>query len=145
MKLSIVIPNYNGRDLLAECLPAVKAAIRRAGLAGEAEIIVADDASTDDSLDWLARTHYDVIAVGSRRNRGFAATANAGIAAACGEWIALLNNDTAVDRDWIVAAANHFDNPKVGSIATRVVFYDQDQRGAAGRASSSKPGRAGWR
>jgi glycosyltransferase involved in cell wall biosynthesis len=58
--VSIVIPTWNGRELLAEYLGSVVAAVEKYRLRGQAdvEVIVVDDASTDDSRDWL-RANYD--------------------------------------------------------------------------------------
>ena len=57
---------------------------------------MADDASTDGTARWLADAHPDVRVVELERNGGFCAAANAGIAAARGRFIQLLNNDTEV-------------------------------------------------
>ena len=59
---------------------------------------MADDASTDGTAEWLARCHPEVRVVRLERNQGFCAAANAGIAAARGRFIQLLNNDTEVGR-----------------------------------------------
>ena len=74
-----MIPSYNGKHLLANCL----ASIRRHQPPGVAiEVIVADDASTDGTEAWLAATYPEVRLVRLPRNGGFCAAANAGIAAA---------------------------------------------------------------
>ena len=116
---SIVIPTYNGRDLLATCLASL-ARHRPAHLA--IEIIVADDASTDDTPAWLAATYRDVRQVRLPRNQGFCAAANAGIDAARGRFIQMLNNDAEVTAGWLEAGLAPFDAVRVGSVAPLVLM-----------------------
>ncbi|MFM8710279.1 MAG: glycosyltransferase family 2 protein, partial [Sphingomonadales bacterium] len=74
--ISVVIPNYNGRSLLPSVLPPALAALQRTRLAFE--IIVADDASSDDSVGWLASNYSEIKVVVATQNAGFSATANRG-------------------------------------------------------------------
>ena len=122
---SVVIPTYNGRRLLEVCLASI-ARSRPRDL--EVEIIVADDASTDDTPAWLADTHPDVRVVRLATNGGFVAASNAGIAAARGEVIQLLNNDTEVTPGWIEAGLAPFADPTVGSVAPLVLVRSDPSR-----------------
>ncbi len=124
-RLSIVIPTYNGRSLLETCLGSLYAH-RPAGIA--IEIIVADDASTDGTADWLAVRYPEVVVVRREVNGGFCASANAGLAAARGEFIQLLNNDTEVTSGWVEAGLGPFDDPAVGSVAPLVVVRSSPER-----------------
>ena len=113
---SVVIPTYNGRDLLERCLASIER--HRPSNAGIAiEIVVADDASTDGTAQWLAQAYPHVRLVQNQSNGGFCAAANAGIAAARGRFIQLLNNDTEVAAGWIEAGIAPFEEPSVGSVA----------------------------
>ena len=86
--VSVVIPSVDGARWLEGCLPSVRAAT-----SGQVEIVVADDGSTDESLEVCER--FDARFLPSTRTRaGFAATANRGLRAASGRWVLLLNNDT---------------------------------------------------
>lgn len=123
--LSVVIPTYNGRTLLGVCLASI-ARCRPRGL--DVEIIVADDASTDDTAAWIAREHPDVRLVRLDVNRGFVGAANAGIAAARGEVVQLLNNDTEVTPGWIEAGLAPFADPAVGSVAPLVLVRSDPSR-----------------
>ena len=123
--LSVVIPSYNGRHLLATCLASV-ARHRPAGI--EVEVIVADDASTDGTAAWLAAAHPDVRLIRLGRNAGFCAAANAGIDAARGRLIQLLNNDTEVTAGWVEAGLAPFDDPRVGSVAPLVLVRSDPGR-----------------
>jgi GT2 family glycosyltransferase len=120
-----VIPSYNGRRLLETCLASVA---RHRPDGATLEVIVADDASTDDTAEWLARVHPEVVLVRLERNGGFCAAANAGIAAARGEFVQLLNNDTEVTAGWIEAGLAPFDDPAVGSVAPLVLFRSDPSR-----------------
>lgn len=139
VRLSVVIPTYNGRHLLEPCLDSL---FRFGPQDGSVEIIVADDASTDDTADWLARTYPAARLVRRLTNGGFVAAANAGIAEARGEFIQLLNNDAEVTAGWMEAGLSPFDHdPLVGSVAPLVVM-----RGDPGRVDSAGDGYSllGW-
>ena len=123
--LSIVVPSYNGRHLLATCLASV-ARHRPAGR--DIEVLVADDGSTDGTPEWLAATHPDVRLVRRAQNGGFVAAANAGIAAARGTFVQLLNNDTEVTAGWVEAGLKPFDDPTVGSVAPLVLVRSDPSR-----------------
>lgn len=116
---SIVIPTYNGRALLETCLESIE---RHRPKDLEIEVIVSDDASTDDTADWLTRSYPRVRLLRRESNGGFCASANAGIAAARGRVIQLLNNDTEVTEGWIETGLAHFADPRVGSVAPLVLF-----------------------
>lgn len=122
---SLVIPTYNGRQLLATCLASIA---RHRPTAVAIEVIVADDASTDDTAPWIAAVHPDVRHVRLERNGGFCAAANAGIAAARGEFVQLLNNDTEVTAGWIEAGLAPFDDPSIGSVAPLVLVRSDPAR-----------------
>ena len=96
--LSVVVPNWNGRALLEKFLPSVVQSARafEAACGQPTEILVTDDASTDDSELWL-RTHFPGVRFerGSRQ-QGFAPTANRGVRAARFSLVYLVNNDVAL-------------------------------------------------
>jgi GT2 family glycosyltransferase len=123
--VSIVIPTYNGRHLLEPCLASI-ARHRPADL--NLEVIVVDDASTDGTAEWLSQAHPWVRLVRLERNAGFCAAANAGLAAARGDWIQLLNNDTEVTPGWIEAGLAPFADPRVGSVAPLVLVRSDPSR-----------------
>ena len=122
---SVVIPSYNGRHLLEVCLASI-ARCRPEGI--EVEVIVADDAATDDTVSWLLAEHPDVQVIRLGVNGGFVAAANAGIAVARGAVIQLLNNDTEVTPGWIEAGLSPFADPTVGSVAPLVLVRSDPGR-----------------
>ncbi len=118
--ISVVIPNYNGSALLPTCLDSLRAQTLPTA---RFEIIVVDDASTDDSLAVLAR-YPAVRVVRQARNRRFAAAVNAGIAQAQGELIALLNNDVWADPRWLEELVNAAEaNPDYAAFASHIRLW----------------------
>ena len=97
-KVSIVIPNLNGQKYLGDCIDAL---YRIDFPREDYEIIVVDNASTDNSCAFICSTYPDVILIQAEKNLGFARGCNAGIKNSSGEYIVLLNNDTVVDVNWL--------------------------------------------
>ena len=95
MKLSIVILNYNVCYFLELCLHSVKAATSKI----DAEIIVVDNNSSDDSCDMVKQLFPDAILIENKENLGFSKANNQGVAIAKGEYICILNPDTVVPED----------------------------------------------
>jgi GT2 family glycosyltransferase len=124
---SIVIPTYNGRGLVARCLASIA---RNQPTAGQTsiEVIVSDDGSTDSTADWLRFVHPGVRVVRRAENGGFCAACNAGIAAARGRFIQVLNNDTEVTAGWVDAGLAPFADETVGSVAPLVLVRSQPER-----------------
>jgi GT2 family glycosyltransferase len=124
---SIVIPTYDGRELLRCCLASIERH-RPDARAYPIEIVVVDNGSTDGTAEWLARTRPAIRLVRLERNGGFCAAANAGIAAARGRFIQLLNNDTEVTAGWVEAALAPFADQTVGSVAPLVLVRSDPTR-----------------
>ncbi len=95
-KVAVVIPTYNGRGMLRECLGA----LRRQEYRGF-RIRVVDNASTDGTREMLASEFPEVGVVSLPRNRGFAGAVNRGIKAGGEPYVALLNNDTTPEPKWL--------------------------------------------
>jgi GT2 family glycosyltransferase len=115
--VAVVIPNWNGADLLPACLQALREQTYR-----DHEVVVVDNGSRDDSLAVLAR-FPEVRVLRFGRNRGFGAATNAGIRATAGPYVATLNNDAVPAPGWLAAlvAAAEVD-AGVGMCASRMVF-----------------------
>jgi GT2 family glycosyltransferase len=88
--ISVVIPNYNGVHYLEPCLSSVLAQ----DSAEQTEIILVDNGSSDGSAEFVSGRFPAVRVLSNATNTGFAGAVNQGIAAARGEWLLLLNNDT---------------------------------------------------
>lgn len=96
MKVAIVILNWNGRKMLETYLPKV---VRYSK--DDAEIIVADNASTDDSLTWLKENFPKVRTIVLPKNYGFAGGYNKALVQVEAEYYVLLNSDVEVTHDWL--------------------------------------------
>jgi GT2 family glycosyltransferase len=118
---SIIVINWNGAQHLPVCLNALRAQTLR-----DFEIIVADNASRDDSLQLLARDYPEVNVVALSKNLGFTGGNNAGIRVARGEFIVLLNNDTEVDPHWLEEILAAFErHPEAGLVASKMKLFDR--------------------
>ena len=94
-RLSVVILNWNGRRHLERYLPSVVAHTE-----GDAEVIVADNGSADDSLQWLRLNYPDVGVIRLDRNYGFAGGYNRALKEIKSEYVLLLNSDVEVTAGW---------------------------------------------
>lgn len=121
-RLSVVIPTWNGAELLRRYLPSVTAAMAEAETAGlSAELVISDDGSSDGTVAWLATAYPQVRVVASAANRGFAFAANAGIEAARGEIAVLLNNDVAVLPGALAVWPEWFADPALFAVTFRAL------------------------
>jgi len=119
MRLSVVIPTWNGRKLLHLPLDSLRAQTHR-----DFEVILVDDASTDGTAEFVASSWPEVRLVRLEANRGFPGAVNAGIRAATGEAVALLNNDAAADPGWLEQMESALaSQPEAGMVACRVRLY----------------------
>lgn len=94
-RLSVVILNWNGRRHLERYLPSVVTHTD-----GDAEVVVADNGSTDDSLQWLRLNYPDVRVIRLDRNYGFAGGYNRALREVESEYVLLLNSDVEVTAGW---------------------------------------------
>ncbi len=126
---SIIIPNWNGAHLLPTCLDSL-----RRQTCQNFEIIVIDNASGDGSRELLARDYPEVRVLALDMNRGFAGGVNAGIPAARGELIVLLNNDTEAEPTWLEELVRPLQtDSRVGMVASKLrVFSEREKIHSAG-------------
>ncbi|MBI4062453.1 glycosyltransferase family 2 protein [Candidatus Gottesmanbacteria bacterium] len=110
MKVSIVIPNWNGSTLLSKHLPAITQA------RGISEIVVVDDGSTDDSVELLHREFPRVRVIEADRHEGFASAVNTGVAKAVGEIVVLLNTDCEPEKKFLEKLLPHFGDANVFAV-----------------------------
>ena len=119
--LSVVIPHWNAVQYLPTCLAALTHQTHSA-----LEVILVDNASSDGSQAYVQEHHPDVCLIELPENRGFTGACNAGIAAARGEMIALLNNDTEAHEGWAAAVMDAFErHPQVGMVASKMLLFDK--------------------
>ncbi len=121
-ELSIIIVNYNTRDLLDDCLESLYAAERPSG---GMEIIVVDNASGDGSQAMARQKYPDARLIASQENLGFARANNRGAAVAQGQYLLFLNSDTKVEPRALVEPLGYLKaHPQTGAITVHLVYPD---------------------
>ena len=118
---SVVIPTWNGKDLLAKFLPSVVAALA-ANPANE--IVVVDNGSTDGSAGFVRSAFPQVKLLALPANLGFGGGSNAGFRAASNDIVVLLNNDMRVDAGFLAPLLEGFTSPDVFSVSCQIFFSD---------------------
>lgn len=116
MQINVVLPNYNGGEMLAAALETLLQCAP-----GDTDVVVVDDASTDGSVDLLRDRFPDVRTIARTSNGGFSAAANDGIRATDGEFLVLLNNDVEVTQGFLDPILPLFADDSVFAVGTRVV------------------------
>ncbi len=120
-RVSVIVVTYNGRRHLADCLNSLQS--QQPLAASQVEVIVIDNASSDGTADEIRNKYSWVRLIELPRNVGFAAGNNAGIAAARGRYIALLNNDAVAQPAWLAALIESIEqSPDIGGVASKICF-----------------------
>ncbi len=154
--LSIIIVNWNTRELLADCLESVVRS-QESGVRGQrkedltpdpcpliTEVFVVDNASTDGSAAMVREQFPWVHLIENRENAGFARANNQGIAAATGRYVLLLNPDTEVHPGALAALVSFMDaQPQAGACGARLLNADGSLQPSCHPMLT--PGREFWR
>ncbi len=129
--VSIIIPHWNGIDVLKECLESLKQSTY-----SSLEIIVVDNASTDGSGDWISMHYPEVILITNKKNLGYAGGCNRGAAVAKGIYLLFLNNDTVQDHRWLEPLVEWMEeHPNAGAVQPKILnYFQRDQFDYAGGA-----------
>lgn len=130
-KLAVVILNWNGKNWLEKFLPSV---VR---FSDDADIYIIDNASTDDSVEFLKLNFPSVKIVINSKNSGFAGGYNEGLRQIDAEYYCLLNSDVEVTENWIEPVLNLFEkNSDIAAIQPKILSYNNKNKfefaGAAG-------------
>jgi GT2 family glycosyltransferase len=122
MKISVIIPNWNGLTYLETCLESLKKQTYP-----DFEVIVVDNGSTDGSVSFLKAKYSSLVRlIELSENTGFDRATNIGISKAQGEFIATLNNDTETDPQWLQELIKGMDyHARVGMCASKILFFYQ--------------------
>ena len=138
-KVSIITVNYNGKRFIIDCLKALE----RQSF-NDYEILIIDNASSDNSLDEIERflkasqLSSSVKLIPLNTNVGFAGGCLEGLIHAHGEYIALLNNDTEADQKWLEELVMAMDSDsKVGICASKILVYGGNIIDSAGDGFST--------
>ena len=123
-EITLIITNWNGSDLLRECLPTVLKAVEY-DHDRLYEVMVIDDCSTDNSLEVLTEEFPEVRAEKTPQNLGFQEANNYGVRLAESKIVMPMNNDIKLDPKALYYLARHFDNKDVFAVSGKVFAFDQ--------------------
>lgn len=119
--ITIVIPNWNGRKFLVECLASLKRQSSQ-----DFRVTVVDNGSTDGSVDFLRTEYPEVEIISFPENRGFSAAVNAGIRKSTADWVFLLNNDIEVHESCVEQIHKAIKTyPDYDSFSVKMMSYHQ--------------------
>ncbi|HTA82797.1 MAG TPA: glycosyltransferase family 2 protein [Bacteroidia bacterium] len=132
MQVAVVILNWNGKKFLEQFLPLVMA-----HTGNDAEVYVADNASNDDSVQFLKKNHPDVHLIQNPLNGGFAVGYNMALTQIKADYYVLLNSDVEVTADWVKAPVDMLkNNLDVVAVQPKIKSFFEPQKfeyaGAAG-------------
>lgn len=132
-KVSIIMPTYNGLELLKISIPSILKT-RYPNI----EVIVVENGSSDGSVSFLSKVYPQVSIISLKENKGMVFAYNLGCSVAHGSLVSFLNNDMEVDPDWLLPLVLAMENNEsVASCDSKYLDYYErdkfDQAGAAGR------------
>ena len=128
-KVSVIIPHWNGIDILSDCLESLSK-----NTYPNLEIIVVDNASTDASSEWVSLHYPDIKLVQNNKNYGYAGGCNKGAKVSLGDYLIFLNNDTIHNEDFIEHLADFLNlNPQVSAVQPKILnYYERNKFDYAG-------------
>ncbi|HVW23033.1 MAG TPA: glycosyltransferase family 2 protein [Candidatus Saccharimonadales bacterium] len=122
MRTAVVVPNWNGRDSLGDCLDSLLSQTLKP------HIIVVENGSSDGSLEFLQTNYPGVQTLINKKNLGFAGGVNVGVKQAIAdnyEYVALFNNDAVADKDWLTHLVATLESYSEVGIATPKIISRQ--------------------
>ena len=130
-EVAVVILNWNGKKFLEQFLPGVVENSK-----GQAEVIIADNASTDDSVSFLKTNFPNIRIIQNRINGGFARGYNDALAQVDAKYFVLLNSDIEVTPNWIQPVINLMERDKqIAACQPKLMsFYNREKFEYAGAA-----------
>ena len=133
VRTSVVILNWNGKKLLEQFLPSVL----EHTLNDECNVVVADNGSTDDSVQFMKISYPEVPLVILDKNYGFADGYNKALQQVDSEYVVLLNSDVETTPNWLTSLVTYMDeHPEVAAVQPKILSYAEKDRfeyaGAAG-------------
>lgn len=121
--VTVIVVNWNGKRYLEGCLESLRAQTHR-----DLDILLVDNASSDDSVAYVRERYPEVRIIESERNLGFVGGNNLGLAHATGTYVALLNNDTVTDPGWLEALLDAVQSDEVAGATGKVFSLDEPDR-----------------
>ena len=123
LSVSVVIPNWNGVELLKKCLASLY--VIDEFKSGQHEVLVIDDASKYDILQQIKDDFPKVRVIRNFFNKGFGRSCNRGVKNANGELIVLLNNDIIVSENFLKPLKEHFRDDDVFAVSPKLYYWDK--------------------
>jgi GT2 family glycosyltransferase len=121
--VAVVILNYNGKNYLEKFLPGVVSHLRK-----HCQVIVADNASTDDSLNFLNQFYPEIQCITLEKNVGFAGGYNEALSKISADYYALLNSDVEVVEDWVTPIVEKMQqNHQIAAAQPKILDYRERQ------------------
>ena len=122
-KVSVLVINYNGKHYLRECFESLKNQTY-----GNYDVYIVDNGSTDGSVEYVNEGFPWVRVIAFKENLGFARAYDEAIKSIDSDLVALLNNDTRVDRRWLQELVNVMIEDKlVAAVGSKILLYDNPQ------------------
>lgn len=117
MKVTIIIPNYNGKHFMEPCLQSLANQT-----CSEFQILVVDNASSDGSIEYMRENYPDIELISLNQNYGFSAAVNVGIRHSTTPYVLLLNNDTTVAPEFVDEMIKAIEkSPKIFSVSSKMI------------------------
>ena len=134
---SVIILNWNGAEMLRRYLPSVVESLQNSDVSIQTELIVADNGSTDNSLDVLAKEFPTVKTIVLDKNYGFAEGYNRAIEQVDSEFVVLLNSDVETPKGWLEPLLDYLEtHPDVAAVQPKIRSWNNksffEHAGAAG-------------
>lgn len=125
IKITVVIPNYNGLRFLEECLQALYAQTTDTP---EYEVVMVDNGSSDGSVEFVRENYPEVRIKALSENTGFSYAVNAGIEKSASDYVILLNNDTKVKSEFIKYLYEAIETrPQAFSVSAKMLMWDKPE------------------
>lgn len=121
-KVSIIIVNWNSKDYIKNCIDSLLNQTFQ-----DFEIILVDNGSTDDSLEYVEKKYPQISIIKNKKNLGFAAGNNIGIKNSSGKFIALFNQDAVTDKEWLYELVGALESSEKIAGAVGKIFYLGDK------------------
>ena len=122
IQVSIIIPNFNGKQYLKDCLNSIKK--QNFSLY---EVIIIDNGSTDESVEYIKDNYDEFTLIQNRENLGFATAVNQGIKASNAEYVFLLNNDTELEVECVSKLLNCIDKDETIFAVSSKMIQNQNR------------------
>ncbi len=120
--ISVILPNYNGKELLRANLPSLYRALDTADL-DSYEVIVVDDCSSDDSVAMLQQEYPEIRIIENEKNLGFSGTCNRGVQTAIYPLLCITNTDVTFTPEYFQNALPHFEDPALFGLKGDIINY----------------------